>query len=58
MKRKIKDKVKRIASPIAKELITSGKFNPRIVKDKRGRDHDLATLSSADLVKLIQELDE
>lgn len=57
-RRKEKQKKDRMRSPIAKEMITSGKFSQRIVQDKRGRHHDLATMDNATLVKLIQELDE
>lgn len=48
-------KTARIRSIIAKELITSGKFKQRIVKDKRGKKHDLDKMKFADLVKAIQE---
>lgn len=53
-RRKGKQK-ERVRSVIAKELITSGKFKPRVVKDKRGKEHDLSKMSTLDLVKLIQE---
>lgn len=58
MKRKIKDKKNRVRSPIAKELIVSGKFGLRVIRDKRGKEHDLEKLDHAHLVKLLQELDE
>lgn len=51
-------KKERVRSVIAKELITSGKFKQRIVKDKKGREHDLGKMSHYDLVRTLQELDE
>ena len=42
---------------MAKELITSGKYKQRIVKDKRGRKIDLAKLTHYDLVQAIQDED-
>lgn len=42
-------------SVIAKELITSGKYKPRIVRDKRGREHDLNKLTNYELIQLINE---
>lgn len=50
-------KRQRIRSHIAKDLLTP-KYRQRVVKDKRGRRHDLNTLSHRDLVKLIQELND
>lgn len=42
-------------SQIAKDLLTSGKYKQQVVKDKRGKEHDLKKMSHADLVRLIQE---
>lgn len=54
--KRIKNKKKeRTRSIIAKELIVSGKYKQRIVKDKRGKKIDLSKLSHADLVKAINE---
>lgn len=54
--KRIRDKKKeRTRSVIAKELITSGKFKQRIVKDKRGKKHDLKVMTHKDLVDAIQE---
>lgn len=54
--KRIRNKKKeRVRSVIAKELITSGKFKQRIVKDKRGKKYDLKTMSHKDLVDAIQE---
>jgi len=50
-------KQERFQSVIAKEMLTSGKYKPRIVKDRRGEKHDLKKLSHYDLVRLIQEDD-
>lgn len=50
-------KTERVRSVIAKELITSGKYKQRIVKDKRGRKIDLAKLTHYDLVQAIQDED-
>jgi len=50
-------KQERVRSVIAKELITSGKYKQRIIKDKRGRKINLATLTHYDLVQAIQEED-
>ena len=55
LKRKVKEKAERVRSPIAKELIVSGKYNQRVVKDKRGKNHDLNKMSFRDLVEEIQE---
>lgn len=57
--RRIKAKQKeRVRSVIAKELITSGRYKSKVVTDKRGKEHDLDTLTHGKLIKLIQELDE
>ena len=48
-------KQERVRSIVAKELITSGKYKQRIVKDKRGRKIDLAKLTHYDLVQAIQD---
>lgn len=48
-------KVERVRSVIAKELIVSGKFKQRIVKDKRGNKHDLDKMTHKDLIDAIQE---
>lgn len=54
--KRIRNKKKeRTRSVIAKELITSGKFKQRIVKDKRGKKHDLKIMTHKDLVDAIQE---
>ena len=50
-------KQERVRSIVAKELITSGKYKQRIVKDKRGRKIDLAKLTHYDLVQAIQDED-
>ena len=55
LKRKVKEKAERVRSPIAKELIVSGKYNQRVVKDKRGKNHDLNKMSFRDLIEEIQE---
>lgn len=54
-KRIRKKKVERTRSVIAKELLVSGKDKQRIVKDKRGKKHDLASMKFIDLVEAIQE---
>jgi len=54
LKQKKKDKVKRVRSVIAKELITSGRYKPRIIKDKRGKE----VRTFLDLVESIQEDEE
>lgn len=51
-------KQERVRSQIAKELLVSGKYKPRIVKDKKGNRHDLKKMSHADLVKAIQETED
>lgn len=54
--RRIKRKTKeRISSKIAKELLVSKKYRQRIVEDKRGKEHDLATLNHRQLIELIQD---
>lgn len=55
MKRKAKE---RHRSLIAKDLLTSGRFSQRIVKDRKGREHDLDKLDHKTLVDLINEGDE
>ena len=50
-----KKKVEKVRSVIAKELIVSGKYKQRIVKDKRGKKHDLDKMTHMDLVEAIQE---
>lgn len=54
-KRLRKKKAVKIRSVIAKELLVSGKFKQRIVKDKRGKKHDLNKMTHLDLVEAIQE---
>lgn len=54
-KRLRRKKQERVRSVIAKELIVSGKYNQRVVIDKRGNKHDLDKLSFRDLVEAIQE---
>lgn len=54
-KRLKRKKKERVRSVIAKELLVSGKYQQRIVTDKRGKEHDLEKLSNADLIRLIQE---
>lgn len=54
--KRIKEKKRaRTRSIIAKELIVSGKYKQRIVKDKRGKKHDLDKLSFGELVKEINK---
>lgn len=54
--KRIKSKKRaRVRSVIAKELIVSGKFNQRIVQDKRGKKHNLDKMKFSDLVEAIQE---
>lgn len=54
--RRIKQKKKeRVRSVIAKELITSGKFNQRIVKDKHGKEHDLEKMTHRDLIEAMND---
>lgn len=54
-KRIRRKKTERVRSVIAKELITSGKFKQRIVKDKRGKAHDLSKMGFLQLIEAIQE---
>ena len=54
-KRIRKKKTEKVRSVIAKELLTSGKYKQRIVKDKRGKKHDLNKMTHLDLVEAIQE---
>lgn len=54
MKRKVKERQR---SLIAKDLLTSGKYNPRVVVDKKGRKHDLDRLDHKTIVELINEED-
>ena len=51
--RKKKDK-KKIPSPIAKSL-EEPMYHQRVIRDKRGKSHDLEKMSFLDLVKEIQE---
>lgn len=48
----------RVRSGIAKDLLTSGKFKQRIVKDRKGREHLLDKLDHKTIVDLINEGDE
>lgn len=48
-------KTEKVRSVIAKELIVSGKYNQKIVVDKKGRRHDLEKMKFRDLVEAIQE---
>lgn len=48
---------RRLRSKIAKEMITSGKYKQRVVKDKKGNKVDLGKINFRDLVELIQEDD-
>jgi hypothetical protein len=50
-------KRRRIQSNIAKDL-HSPKYHQRIVKDKRGKLHDLDKMTHMDLVEAIQEEDK
>lgn len=50
-------KRQRIRSHIAKDLLTP-KYRQRVVKDKRGRRHNLKTMDYKELVRLIQELND
>lgn len=47
----------RLRSPIAKDLLTE-KYRPRVVKDKRGKEHDLETMTHKDLVDEINKDNE
>jgi len=54
--RRIKRKKKeRLRSVIAKELVTNPRYGQRVIRDKRGKEHDLEGLTHAQLIKLIQE---
>lgn len=56
--KRIKTKRKaRTRSAIAKDLLNSGKYHQRIVKDKRGKYHDMSKMSFRDLVTAIQEME-
>lgn len=48
----------RVRSVIAKELIVSGKYKQKIVKDKRGKKHDLEKLDHLSFVELLQDLNK
>lgn len=50
-------KTARVRSVIAKELLVSDKYKQRIVRDKKGKKHDLGSMTHADLVKAIQDED-
>jgi hypothetical protein len=54
-KRIRRKKTERVRSVIAKELVTNPRYRQKIIKDKRGKEHDLDKLSHAQLIKLIQE---
>ena len=53
LQNKKRDK-KKIPSPIAKSL-EEPQFHQRVIRDKRGKTHDLETLTHKELVELIQE---
>lgn len=55
LRRKKKEKMR---SSIAKDLLTSGKYKPRVILDKRGRKHDLNRMDHLMLVEAIQELND
>jgi len=57
-KRIRRKKQERIRSQIAKELIVSGKYKQRIVKDRRGKEHDLNKMDHYSLVKVLQEIED
>ena len=57
-KRIRKKKQERVRSVIANELITSGKYKQKIVRDKRGNKRDLNQMDHLALVQAIQELNE
>lgn len=50
-KRLRRKKVEKVRSVIAKELIVSGRYKQRVIKDKRGK----GVVSFRDLVEAIQE---
>lgn len=54
-KRQETQRVGRVRSVIAKELLTSGKYKQRVIRDKRGKFIDAETYTYADLVRDIQE---
>lgn len=54
-KRIRRKKIERTRSVIAKELLVSGKYKQRIVRDKRGKKHDLEKMKFIDLIEAIQE---
>lgn len=54
LKRKQRDKKLRIKSPIAKSL-EEPQYHQRIVKDKRGKEHDLSKMKFIDLIEAIEE---
>lgn len=54
LQNKKRDKRPVVKSPIAKSL-QEPMFHQRIVRDKRGKIHDLETLSHKTLVELIQD---
>jgi hypothetical protein len=57
-KRLRKKRQEKVRSNIAKDLLVSGKYKQRIVKDKRGKKYDLRKMSHHDLVKAIQEIED
>ena len=54
----VSKKRERVRSEIAKDLIVSGKYKQRIVKDKRGKKYDLNKMNHYDLVQAIQEIED
>lgn len=48
----------RLRSPIAKELVTNPEFRPRVVRDKRGKEHNLDDLDFKKLIEEIQKDEE
>lgn len=54
LKRKIREKKTRVKSPIAKAL-EDPLFHQRVVKDKRGKSHNLGKMKFIDLVEAIKE---
>lgn len=57
-KRIKRKKQERVRSVIARELIVSGKYKQRIVRDKRGVAHDLNKMDHLTLVKVLQEIED
>lgn len=56
--RRIRNKRKeKVRSNIAKDLLTSGKYKQRVIKDKRGKEHDLSKMTHRDLIEAIQDND-